>query len=83
MRKMQSLGLGLVVIALVALLCTANPAWGQDVTASITGTVSDPSGAAIAGATVTAKDVARGLSYTAVSNESGIYRFSQLAVGSY
>src|SRR6266403_469590 len=83
MRKIQSLGLGVVFVALVALLCTANPAWGQDVTASITGTVTDPSGAAVAGATVTAKDVLRGLTYSAVTNESGIYRISQLAVGDY
>jgi len=83
MRKMQSLGLGLIFMALVALLCTASPAWGQEVTASITGTVSDPTGAAIVGATVTAKSVERGLTYTAVSNESGIYRIVQLPVGSY
>jgi len=59
MRKMQSLGWGLVFVALAALLCSANPAWGQDVTATITGTVSDPSGAPIVGATVTAKDTDR------------------------
>jgi Carboxypeptidase regulatory-like domain len=83
MRKMQSLGMGLVFLALVALLCTANPAWGQDVTASITGTVSDPSGAAVVGATVTAKSVERGITYTAETNESGIYRIAPLPVGSY
>jgi hypothetical protein len=83
MRKMQSLGLGFVFVALVMLLCSAHPAWGQDVTASITGTVSDPSGAAVVGATVTAKSVERGITYTAVTNESGIYRIAQLPVGSY
>src|SRR2546429_9248092 len=83
MRKMKSLGLGLVFMALVALLCSASAAWGQDVTASITGTVSDPSGAAVVGATVTAKSVERGLSYTAVTNDSVIYRIAQLPVGSY
>src|SRR5437879_2449537 len=83
MRKMHSLGLGLVFLALVPLLYTANPAWGQEVTASITGTVSDPTGAAIVGATVTAKSVERGLTYTAVTNDSGIYRIAQLPVGSY
>src|SRR6266581_486026 len=83
MRKMQSLGLEFVVMTLVALLCNASPAWGQEVTASITGTVMDPSGAAVAGATVTAKSVERGLTYTAVTNESGIYRIAQLPVGSY
>jgi len=83
MRKMQSLGLGLVFMALVALLCSANAAWGQDVTASITGTVTDPSGSAIVGATVTAKSVERGTRFTAVTNDSGIYRISQLPVGNY
>src|SRR5205807_629179 len=83
MRKIQSLGLGLVFMALVALLCSANAAWGQDVTASITGTVSDPSGAAVIGATVIAKSVERGITYTAVTNDSGIYRIAQLPVGSY
>src|SRR5260370_30320950 len=83
MRKMMSLGLGLVFVALVALLCSANPAWGQEVTATITGTVSDPSGAVVAGATVTAKSVERGLTYSAATNDSGIYRISQLADGDY
>ncbi|HTE88513.1 MAG TPA: carboxypeptidase-like regulatory domain-containing protein, partial [Terriglobales bacterium] len=52
-------------------------------TASITGTVADPSGAAVSGATVTAKSVERGLLYTAVTNDSGIYRIAQLPVGKY
>src|SRR5438034_5866107 len=77
------MGLGLVCLTLVALLLSANPTWGQEVTASITGTVSDPSGAAIAGATVTAKSVERGLTYSAETNDSGIYRIAQLPVGSY
>ncbi|HEY1678506.1 MAG TPA: TonB-dependent receptor [Candidatus Sulfotelmatobacter sp.] len=58
-------------------------AWGQEVTASITGTVSDPSGAAVAGANVTATSVERGITYTAATNDSGLYRISQLPVGSY
>lgn len=83
MRKMQSLGLRVVFVALLAMLCSANPVWGQDVTATVTGTVSDPSGAAVAGATVTAKLVERGLIYTAVTDDSGLYRIAQLPVGNY
>src|SRR3981189_1658660 len=78
MRKIHFMGLGFVILTLVALFCSANPAWGQEVTASITGTVSDPTGGAIAGATVTAKSVERGLTYTSVTNDSGIYRIPQL-----
>jgi hypothetical protein len=58
-------------------------AWGQEVTASITGTVSDPSGAAVPGAAVTARSTERGLSYTATTNDSGLYRIAQLPVGTY
>jgi hypothetical protein len=58
-------------------------AWGQEVTASITGTVSDPSGAAVPGAAVTATSTERGLSYTATTNDSGLYRIAQLPVGTY
>jgi Carboxypeptidase regulatory-like domain/TonB dependent receptor len=57
--------------------------WSQEVTASITGTISDQSGAAVLGATVTATSEERGQSYTAVTNESGLYRIAQLPVGSY
>ena len=83
MRKLHSLGLGLWLLAVVALLFSANPAWAQEVTATITGTVTDPSGAAVVGATVTAKSVERGIAYSGVTNESGIYRISQLPVGNY
>ncbi|HXM96484.1 MAG TPA: TonB-dependent receptor [Candidatus Dormibacteraeota bacterium] len=81
MRK--SLGLGLLFMALVALLCSANAAWGQDVTATITGTVTDPSGAAVAGATVTAKDTDRGTLHTTQTNESGVYNVLRIPVGVY
>ena len=62
---------------------TLQHAWSQEVTASITGTISDPSGAAVPGATVTATSVERGQNYTAETNDSGLYRIPQLPVGSY
>jgi hypothetical protein len=70
-------------MALVALLCSANPAWGQEVTATITGTVSDPSGAPIVGASVAAKDTDRGTLYTAQTNEAGVYNIVRVPVGGY
>jgi hypothetical protein len=57
--------------------------WSQEVTASITGTITDQSGAAVTGATVTATSQERGSSYTAVTNDSGLYRIAQLPVGPY
>lgn len=73
----------MAICALAVLFVGANVAWAQEVTATVTGTVTDQSGAAVAGATVTAKSAERGITYTAVTNESGIYRIPQLPVGDY
>jgi hypothetical protein len=83
MRKMPSVTLALCCFSLILLLCGANAALAQEVTASIAGTVTDQSGAAIVGANVIAKSVERGVTFNAVSNESGLYRISQLPVGNY
>ncbi|MGC1620147.1 MAG: TonB-dependent receptor [Candidatus Acidiferrum sp.] len=83
MKRLQSVGLSILWVALLALLSGANAAWAQDVTATITGTVTDASGAAIAGANITATSVERGVTYRAVTNGDGLYRISQLPVGNY
>jgi len=83
MKKLQSVALALCCLALVVLVWGANATFAQDVTATITGTVTDPSGAAVVGATVTAKSTERGITYTGTSNDAGIYRIPQLPVGSY
>jgi Carboxypeptidase regulatory-like domain/TonB dependent receptor len=83
MKKIQSVGLGMAVCALAALLCSANAAWGQDVTATITGTITDASGAPLAGATVTAKDMDRGTVWPATTNTDGLYNILRIPVGSY
>jgi len=83
MKKVLCLAWVLCCLGLVVLLYGANVTFAQEVTATITGTVTDPSGAAITGATVTAKSVERGEVFTASTNEAGIYRISQLVVGSY
>jgi hypothetical protein len=55
----------------------------QEVTAAITGTVVDPGGAPINGAKVTAKDVDRGIVQTTESNDSGVFNFPRVPVGTY
>lgn len=52
-------------------------------TGNIVGTVIDPSGARIPGATVTAEDRARGIRRAATSNEAGFYSLSSLPPGDY
>ncbi len=71
---------GLVMALVVGLL---PPASAQEVSAGITGVVSDPSGAAIVGATVTAKDADRGFEYTTETNASGVYVFPRIPGGTY
>jgi hypothetical protein len=83
MKKWQSVALALCCLTLALLIGGANVVSAQEVTATISGTVTDQSGAAIAGATVTAKSVERGVTFTAQSNDSGLYRISQLPVGNY
>src|SRR5260221_3708390 len=68
---------------MIALLCGANAVCGQDVTATITGTVIDSSGAVVSGATVTAKDTERGTVFTEQTNVDGYYTILRLPVGTY
>lgn len=59
------------------------PASAQEVRASITGIVTDSTGAALPNATVRVVNVASQISVTAVTNESGNYVTPFLAPGSY
>ena len=83
MKKLQSMAVAVFCLTLVLLICGANAAFAQEVTATVTGTITDQSGAAIAGANVTAKSVERGITYSATSSESGLYRISNLPIGNY
>ena len=73
----------------LALLCvfiisTCLTAFSQQAAnATLTGTVSDPMGAVIAGAKITATQTATGIKRDAVSNDDGLYVFSNLAPGDY
>lgn len=70
-----SVGLLLLVFPLTAL--------AQQYSGTITGTVSDPSGAAIAGAAVTATNTGTGATYNTTTSAQGVYNFAQLPIGTY
>jgi hypothetical protein len=55
----------------------------QETSAGITGRVTDPSGAAIVGASVTVKDQQRATVWPTKTNEDGIYAFPRIPVGTY
>lgn len=72
-----------LILIVASLLAAAPPVWCQQVTAAITGKVTDPSGAAIVGGKVTAKDVDRGTAWTTETNEQGFYNLPRVPVGTY
>jgi outer membrane receptor protein involved in Fe transport len=81
----RSISKSFPVLALIFLSVTVfpPPASAQVNTASISGTVADPSGAVIASAQIEARDDATGAVHTAVSGPQGEYTFPFLPVGTY
>jgi hypothetical protein len=73
-----------VVLAVCALMFigTAN-IFGQAISGDVTGSVLDPMGMGIPNATVTAENQATGARTTAMAGPDGVYRFNNLAVGTY
>jgi hypothetical protein len=64
-------------------LTSASIALAQTTYATITGTVRDPSGAAVSDAKITATNVETGVVSTTASNKEGVYTVAQLREGSY
>src|ERR1700760_1332791 len=73
----------LSLMLLFVLAFTVGSAYAVDVNARIKGTVTDPSGAVVPGAIVTATNTATGVKYPTKSLGSGDYLFPQLPVGTY
>src|SRR6202451_3115886 len=71
-----------LTLFLVALLTVSNVA-AQQITGSIRGTVSDPSGAVVQAAAVTAKQIETGLTRLAVTDKQGEYVLVELPIGHY
>ncbi len=83
MSVRRFLSSAVVLLALIALLSLAPSSWGQEVTASIVGSVTDPSGAPINGADVVATDADRGTVWTAKTNQAGAYNVLRVPIGNY
>ena len=82
-RKMpNSQALRILVVFLVGLVLLGVPGFGQE-TASIVGTVSDPTGAAVPNAKVLITNTDTGLARPLTTNSSGAYTAPQLSIGRY
>src|SRR5580658_5480778 len=74
---------GLLALLVIALMMAPSLMAQSLVSGDLTGTVTDPSGAVVSGATVTLKSDGTGQTRNATTNGSGAYRFSLLSPGSY
>ena len=71
-----------LIIAVLGLASVA-PMLAQYTTASLGGTISDPSGASVPEATVTVRNVDTGYTQEAQSSATGAFLFSRLPIGTY
>jgi hypothetical protein len=68
---------------LIAAWLAAAPAWSQGLTGTISGVVTDPNGAFVPGAKVTATNVATNATTNTQTDANGYYRFPNLSPGNY
>src|SRR5262245_1305589 len=72
-----------IALAALVLFISLPPESSAQVSASIGGSVSDPTGALIPGVDVTATNVNTGISTTQLTNEAGAYHIPSLQPGTY
>jgi hypothetical protein len=72
-----------VVLALVLCLFTSVPAYSQVTGATLSGTITDASGGVIAGAQISVRNTATGITKDATTDSSGLYTVPNLAPGPY
>lgn len=76
-------GLSVLTILAAAFFLSCGPAWGQAPTTSLSGVVTDQSGAGVPGAKVTVTDKSTGYMRQVTSDATGVYQFSQLPPATY
>ncbi len=75
--------ISIVVATLLATLLAAPSLHAQTVTGSITGTVTDSSGAIVSGAAIVAHNLDTGVDSPTTTNGAGLYRIQFLPIGRY
>lgn len=78
---LRNLKIALFGMALAALLATG--IWAQGIFGTLTGVVTDASGALVANAKVTLRDAASGSDRTTITDGQGYYTFASVPVGTY
>jgi len=70
-------------LTVVAIFLLARAAFAQSDRGTITGTVSDPAGAVVAGAPIQARNVETSVVYESATSTTGNYTIAQLPAGTY
>jgi Carboxypeptidase regulatory-like domain len=84
--KRTLLSSGRIAIMLFLICVTffgAKEAFAQQATAQMTGTVKDPSGAVVPGATVTLRNSGTNIAHSVTASKDGEYFFTSVAIGTY
>src|SRR3954464_4093658 len=71
------------ILLLVCLVTSCSLSWAQRSLTSLRGTVTDPTGAVVPGATITLEDKEKGVTLSKTADESGDYQFQQIQPGKY
>jgi Carboxypeptidase regulatory-like domain/TonB dependent receptor len=72
-----------MLFLLIAVLTLERNSFGQGITGSVTGSVTDSSGASVAGATVTVRQTETNAARVVTTSDIGSYTVTQLAPGTY
>ncbi len=81
--QIRSLKLALVLLLVIG-VGSASPLWAQSASSgTVAGTITDPSGAVVAGATVSLTDTATNVSRAATTNATGRYYYGDVKPGTY
>ena len=82
-NRSQNFRAMILLVTCVAIMTLGNPVFAQTFRGSILGTVTDPNGAVVPGASVTAKNVSTGIERSAVTDDLGNYSITELQIGTY
>ncbi|HWC76705.1 MAG TPA: carboxypeptidase regulatory-like domain-containing protein, partial [Blastocatellia bacterium] len=82
-NRARRLRVSAVLLALALVVSSATPLTAQTFRGSILGTVTDLQGSVVAGATITAKNIATGIQRTTVTDDVGNFEIPELPVGPY